>query len=115
MLKCISHGRKVINLGQPHKPWFEVVMHLVGLHDLGKTRYGYTNHVLLSTFMEICHTNTSLFHLLVCEMSTALDDVSCLLLHSIMGKLLNYSTTNRSKSLDIKCDLYYSYLPYISY
>lgn len=113
MLKCISHGRKVINLGKPDKPWFEVVMQLVGLHNLGRTRYGYTNHVLLSTFMERCHTNTFLFHLLIGEMSTALDDVSCLLLLSIMGKLLNYSTTNRSKSLDIKCDLYYSYLPYI--
>lgn len=63
--------------------------------------YGYINHELLSSFMERWHTETSIFHLLIYEMTIILDDVSCLLHILNPRKLLNYSITSRFEALDM--------------
>lgn len=56
---------------------------------------------MMLSLVEICHLETSSFHLPIVEMFITLDDVSSMLHLPINGKLLDYSIITRLDALDM--------------
>lgn len=100
-LKYINHGRNIAKLSQPDRPWFTDVMQLFGLQGLSRSGCTFTNHGLLSTFINIWHSKTSSFHFMISDVYITLDDVASLLHILIRGRFLNYSGLIRYEVLDM--------------
>lgn len=65
------------------------------------TDYIMVNHGMLNALVERWHTETSLFHLSLCEIYITLDDVPCLLHLLIRGKLLDHGRITKGETLEM--------------
>ncbi|KAH1249250.1 Protein MAIN-LIKE 2 [Glycine max] len=88
-LKLVSHGRKVTLIGRP-VPEIEGLVAATGLSLLIDCSVITGDLGLISAFVEMWHSETSTFHLLVGELTITLDDVSSLLHLPITGALHSF-------------------------
>ncbi|XP_050902122.1 protein MAIN-LIKE 1-like [Lathyrus oleraceus] len=103
-LKIINHAWKITGLPQPTDKWFQAALSLFGMKDLCKTNCVTVNQGMLNAFVERWHTETSSFHITLCEISITLDNVSCLLHLSIGEKLLDHGRISKDETLKLMVD-----------
>jgi len=91
-VKPINHGAKIMNLRRPssNQHWFYGPLKESGLLDLVYLGYATVPHALLMTLCERWHTEISSFHMPLGEMTTTLDDVTCLMHLPIKGRMLSH-------------------------
>jgi len=92
VVKAINQGNKILSLRRPneHQRWFWDPLKESGLHDLVYLGYATMPHALLMTLCERWHPETSIFHILLGEMTVTLDDVACLTHLQIEGRMLSH-------------------------
>lgn len=88
-------------MSHPNEQWFTDVVQLYGLRDLCKNGYVMVNHDMLSMFVGKWKSDTSSFHLSHGEMFITLDDVSCLMLLPIRGRMLDHDRINKDHIVEM--------------
>jgi len=88
-LKLVSHGRKVTLIGRPVLE-IEGLVGATGLSPLIGCSVVTSDPGLISAFMERWHSETSIFHLPVGELTITLNDVSSLFHLPITGALHSF-------------------------
>ncbi|KAL5191942.1 Protein MAIN-LIKE 2 [Glycine soja] len=103
-LKLVSHRRKVTLIGRP-VPEIEGLVGATGLSPLIDCSIVTGDLGLISAFVERWHSETSIFHILVGELTITLDDVSSLLHFLITGALHSFHVLSAEEAIFLLTEL----------
>jgi hypothetical protein len=106
-LTLVSHMRKlrVFNKTLSKEDWFTDRIAKTGLADLATTGNMMVDPYLISAFAERWHELTASFHMSAGEVTMTLDDVSCLMHLSNVGRLPDHQYVNKGEGTKLMVDL----------
>lgn len=70
----INHSKKILELAQPSASWFVNAIRYFDLGSLCFVAYVIIKHDMRANFVEGWHSETSYFHLYICDMTITLYD-----------------------------------------